>query len=51
MKNDNSGQAKAGMTNVNMILSTPVRRAGIIMRKDGLNPSRNKVVKKVIAVH
>ena len=51
MKKDNSGQAKAGMTNVNMILSTPVRRADIIMRKDGLNPSRNKEVTKVIAVH
>ena len=34
-----------------MILSTPVRRADIIMRKDGLNPSRNKEVTKVIAVH
>ena len=51
MKKDNSGQAKAGMPNVNMILSTPVRRADIIMRKDGLNPSRNKEVTKVIAVH
>ena len=51
MKKDNSGQAKAGMTNVNMILSTPVRRADILMRKDGLNPSRNKEVTKVIAVH
>ena len=51
MKKDNSGQAKAGMTNVNMILSTPVRRADIIMRKDGLNPSRNKEVTKVVAVH
>ena len=51
MTNDNSGQAKAGMTNVNMILSTPVGRADIIMRKDGLNPSRNKEVTKVIAVH
>ena len=39
------------MTNVNMILSTPVRRADIIMRKDGLNLSRNKEVTKVIAVH
>ena len=51
MKKDNSGQAKAGMTNVNMILSAPVRRAAIIMRKDGLNHSRNKEVTKVIAVH
>ena len=25
---------------------TPVRRADIIMRKDGLNPSRNKEVRK-----
>ena len=51
MKKDNSVQAKAGMTNVNMILTTPVRRADIIMRKDRLNPSRNKKVTKVIAVH
>ena len=39
------------MTNVNTILSTLVRRAGIIMRKDGLNPSRNKEVRNVIAAH
>ena len=39
------------MTNVNTILPTPVRRADIIMRKDGLNPSRNKEVKNVIAAH
>ena len=51
MKKENSGQARAGMTNVNTILSTPVRRADIIMRKDGLNPSRNKEVRKVIAAH
>ena len=51
MKKENSGQAKAGMTNANMILSTPVRRADIIMRKDGLNSSRNKEVTKVIALH
>ena len=51
MKKDNSVQAKAGMTNVNMILTTPVRRADIKMRKDGLNPSRNKEVTKAIAVH
>ena len=50
-KKTNSGQARAGMTNVNTILSTPVRRADIIMRKDGLNPSRNKEVRKVIAAH
>ena len=50
-ENDYSGQARAGMTNVNMILSTPVRRADIIMRKDGLNPSRNKEVRKIIAAH
>ena len=48
---DYSGQARAGMTNVNTILSTPVRSVHIIMRKDGLNPSRNKEVRKVIAAH
>ena len=51
MKKDNSGHAESGMTNVNMILTTPVRRADIIMRKDGFNPSRNKEVTKVVAVH
>ena len=51
MKKDNSGQAKAGIANVNMILSTPVRGAYIIMRKGGLNRSRNKEVTNVIAVH
>ena len=50
-KKDYSGQARAGMTNVKTILSTPVRRADIIIRKDVLNPSRNKEVRKVIAAH
>ena len=39
------------MTNVNTILPTPVRRVDIIMRKDGLNPSRSKEVRRVIAAH
>ena len=39
------------MTNVNTILTTPVRGANIIMKKDGLNPSRNKEVRKVIAAY
>ena len=46
MKKDNSGQAKSGMTNVNMILSTPVHN-----NEEGRNPSRNKEVTKIIAVH
>ena len=49
MKKDYSGKARADMTNINTILSTPVRRAGIILRKDELNPSRNKEV--LIAAH
>ena len=48
---DYSGQARAGMTNLNTILPTPVRRDDIIMRKDGLNPSRSKEVRRVIAAH
>ena len=39
------------MTNVNTIVPTPVRRADIIMRKDGLNPSRSKEVRRFIAAH
>ena len=33
------------------VLPTLVRRADIIMTKDGLNPSRNKEVRKVIAAY
>lgn len=32
-------------------MTTLIRRADIIMRKDGLNPSRNKEVRKVLAAH
>ena len=47
MKKENSGQAKSGMTNVNMISSTHVRRADIIRRKDGLNPRETKKLQRL----
>ena len=51
MKKYYSVQARAGMSNLNTILLMPLRRADIIMRKDGLNTSRNKEVIYVIAAH
>ena len=36
---------------MNTILPTSVRHADIIMRKDGLNPSRNKDGRNVITAH